>query len=193
MKSFVIYLEEHELGRNRIPQLIEDAKTLGWDIEPFPGVNGLTVDWGEQKIKIDERNNKSFRTMEHSGVKGCFLSHLLLWKKCIELNEPIGIFEYDIDFQKGPPEPTDIDIVKLSGFDPKPFANTTGQWWVGTHAYIVSPQGAKKLCDWVETWGASPSDWLLGTNVVDVEFDDQERVSLGQYGSTTKHLAGFLN
>jgi GR25 family glycosyltransferase involved in LPS biosynthesis len=31
------------------------------------------------------------------GVIGCFLSHFYLWKKCIELNEPILILEHDAE------------------------------------------------------------------------------------------------
>lgn len=35
------------------------------------------------------------------GVLGCFYSHYRLWKKCIELNEPIFIFEDDVIFERG--------------------------------------------------------------------------------------------
>jgi glycosyl transferase family 25 len=34
--------------------------------------------------------------MQSPGVKGCFYSHYRLWKKCVELNESIAIWEDDI-------------------------------------------------------------------------------------------------
>jgi GR25 family glycosyltransferase involved in LPS biosynthesis len=43
---------------------------------------------------------------ENNGVLGCFLSHFLLWKKCVELDNPIGILEYDAIFIK--PIPSNI-------------------------------------------------------------------------------------
>ena len=35
------------------------------------------------------------KTHISQGEVGCFLSHYLLWKKCIDLNEPILILEDD--------------------------------------------------------------------------------------------------
>lgn len=35
------------------------------------------------------------------GVKGCFMSHYLLWQKCVDLDEPIMIFEDDVIFYRG--------------------------------------------------------------------------------------------
>jgi hypothetical protein len=39
--------------------------------------------------------------LSRPGVIGCFYSHYALWKKCIELNEPIMIFEDDVKFYRG--------------------------------------------------------------------------------------------
>ena len=39
--------------------------------------------------------------MSKPGVIGCFYSHYSLWKKCVELGEPIMIFEDDVKFYRG--------------------------------------------------------------------------------------------
>jgi GR25 family glycosyltransferase involved in LPS biosynthesis len=39
--------------------------------------------------------------LSRPGVIGCFYSHYNLWEKCVELNEPIMIFEDDVKFYRG--------------------------------------------------------------------------------------------
>jgi GR25 family glycosyltransferase involved in LPS biosynthesis len=39
--------------------------------------------------------------LSRPGVVGCFYSHYALWQKCIDLNEPIMIFEDDVKFYRG--------------------------------------------------------------------------------------------
>lgn len=39
--------------------------------------------------------------LSRPGVVGCFYSHYALWEKCVELNEPIMIFEDDVKFYRG--------------------------------------------------------------------------------------------
>lgn len=39
--------------------------------------------------------------LSRPGVVGCFYSHYALWQKCVELNEPIMIFEDDVKFYRG--------------------------------------------------------------------------------------------
>jgi hypothetical protein len=38
--------------------------------------------------------------LSRPGVVGCFYSHYALWKRCVELNEPIMIFEDDVKFYR---------------------------------------------------------------------------------------------
>lgn len=43
-------------------------------------------------------NKTALHKIRSEGVLGCFLSHYYLWKKCLDLNFPIGILEYDAYF-----------------------------------------------------------------------------------------------
>jgi GR25 family glycosyltransferase involved in LPS biosynthesis len=49
---------------------------------------------------IDSNSNYA-KKASSPGVKGCFLSHYSLWKLCADLNEPIMIWEDDIDIHRG--------------------------------------------------------------------------------------------
>jgi len=75
------------------------------------------------------------------GVKGCFMSHYLLWEKCIELQEPILIFEDDVIFYRGwhPVQWEGILILSLgkSAFLNDPYRN-----------YLENPQGNPQPMPW---------------------------------------------
>lgn len=175
MKSFVIYLSGHKKTEEHLPTLVESANKHNWNIELFPGFDGRSHRF---PYKIDQRYPKGADQFTRAGVRGCFMSHYALWKKCLELKEPIGIFESDIVFCKSPPwSLKDCDVVKLDGFrTSKPAA--TGIWHEGAHAYILKPSGAQKLISWTELWGASPADYMLGDKVVSVKYDFENRIKL---------------
>jgi GR25 family glycosyltransferase involved in LPS biosynthesis len=96
------------------------------------------------------------------GVIGCFYSHYQLWEKCIELDEPIMIFEDDVKFFRGW-EPIDWDDVlvlslgKSSFFDDpwknyleNPKGNPQPVTWrnfsmPGASGYAIKPRAAKSL------------------------------------------------
>lgn len=185
MLSTVIYLKEHVPAVQHLPVLLRSAIQHEWHLNVFDAVNGANLPW---KFRVDQRYPKVIKTMERPGVRGCFASHYELWTKALTTGQTMAIFEHDILFVK--PPPTDLgkaDIIKLDGFrvsKPAP----TGQWWEGAHAYIIKPQGAKKLIEWVGRWGASPADFMLGDKVADIAFDLAQRVQLVDLGSTTWNL-----
>jgi GR25 family glycosyltransferase involved in LPS biosynthesis len=159
---------------------LESSKKYNWNLELFEGVDGETVkedtQWEKWNIKINQQNAKCRSVMSRPGVRGCFLSHWSLWNKCIELNEPVGIFEHDVEFLKQEPDQLDFDdILKLDGFvehSPRP----AGIWWAGAMAYILKPTGAIKLVEWAKQNGALPADVAIGADVLNVQFDREQRV-----------------
>lgn len=75
------------------------------------------------------------------GVIGCFYSHYMLWRKCVELDEPIMIFEDDVKFFRKW-EPIDWDDVLVlslgkSSFLSEPWKN-----------YLESPNGNPQPITW---------------------------------------------
>jgi glycosyl transferase family 25 len=93
MKIYVINLPKSEDRRSYMQQQMEAA---GVEFEFFAALNGeqAVTDW------FDGYNEREFlistgrRSSE--GEKGCYASHLALWKRCVELGEPVMIMEDDV-------------------------------------------------------------------------------------------------
>lgn len=195
MKNFVIYLSEYQSSVKHVNYALSTGLSYGWNLQPFDGINGQTIlgdNWAQWKLSVNSIDKKCKTMMERPGVRGCFLSHYSLWQKCVYLNAPIGIFEHDIEFT-GPP-PIDLnfaDILKLEGFlkkKPRP----AGEWYEGARAYIIQPQGAKKLISWAERNGALPADVAIGLDVVNIKLDLSNRVKQHElYGKTNKRDDSF--
>jgi GR25 family glycosyltransferase involved in LPS biosynthesis len=79
--------------------------------------------------------------LSRPGVVGCFYSHYALWQKCIDLDEPIMIFEDDVKFYRGwnPISFTGVLILSLgkSSFLTEP--NKT---------YLENPTGIPRAVPW---------------------------------------------
>lgn len=118
----------------------------------------------------------------------CFLSHYLLWEKCVELNEPIIVLEHDAEWLRKF-DPTEVleskyNIVGLNSpvratrradvfntqiefrtdsIQPVPTVDdiTIPQGLAGNSAYLIKPAGAKALIDKVHEVGAWPNDAIM--------------------------------
>ena len=167
-----MYTHSADLARHALAS----GQALSWKVELFSGVNGATVannaDWQKYNIPINTENKKCARMLEKPGVRGCFLSHWQLWHMCVDLNEPIGIFEHDVEFLKPPLKNFKFDeLLRLEGFEkqkPKP----AGDWYEGTRGYLIKPVAATKLIHWVKQHGCLPADVNLGSNIIKIELDN---------------------
>jgi GR25 family glycosyltransferase involved in LPS biosynthesis len=100
--------------------------------------------------------------LSRPGVIGCFYSHYALWQRCVELREPIMIFEDDVKFYRGyhPVEFEGVLILSLgkSSFMREPqrkyLENPTGtpaarKWqnfsMPGASGYAITPSAALGL------------------------------------------------
>jgi GR25 family glycosyltransferase involved in LPS biosynthesis len=178
-KTFIIVLDTEEYYTKLVEKNITDAKSLNWNIEIFPAINGTTITdktWKDHGIYWSYH-----RALDNKpGVYGCFLSHWMLWNKCIELNKPIIILEHDIKIHS---EWRDINLyyVEVLKLYPRESARhltdtVSGKWSIGAHAYYITPIAAKKIINFVKNNGAFAVDILLGDKVVDVRYDPSFRV-----------------
>ena len=92
MKLYVISLKESQDRRQKADTQLKAANV---EYEFFDavrvhnGIEGYFEDYDEEQYLIN------CGRLATDGEIGCYASHLLLWKKCIELNEPIVIMEDD--------------------------------------------------------------------------------------------------
>lgn len=192
VKGFIIILQESEYSYNIGQDSITSARKFGIDLEVHHGVNGF-----DSRKLFDRYGIKRFLTrtiIDYPGHQGCFLSHFQLWKKCLDINEPILILEHDGVFIRE--LPGDVlnhftDVLFLDSFSPydsdyevnvenslcRPikYHRPKGQIWhaVGEHlsgayGYIIKPQAADKLINFAIDVGAAPTDIHMGRNIVDL-------------------------
>ena len=106
MKSYIICLSKIESSLKTATATKQQLEELGMEAELFEGTYGPdAVRQMEREGRILhpvglkgplDANDPKINKLMSPGVKGCFYSHFRLWQKCIELNEPIIIFEDDI-------------------------------------------------------------------------------------------------
>ena len=191
MKNYVIYLPAYPKSTAMAIRVIISGQQHGWDINFFQGVDGSTTNLSEFNIKINQQDAKCRAMMERPGVQGCFLSHWKLWNLCVDLNEPIGIFEHDIEFLGPCPSDQFTDVLKLEGLLKKK-SRPAGEWYEGARAYILQPNGAKKLLEWTAQNGALPADVNIGLDIVDIKLDHSNCIAQHElYGKTDKRENSF--
>lgn len=139
----------------------------------------------EQKFVTRRTQLEEAGKMMRPGVIGCFYSHYRLWEKCVELDEPIFIFEDDVIFYR-PYEPVDWQEVLLvclgkqahlhdfyskKLYDPEGVPGTVrlhNTSMPGAVGYGLKPDGAKKLVDYYRE-EFLPADTAINQYVVKIE------------------------
>ena len=79
--------------------------------------------------------------LSRPGVIGCFYSHYNLWKKCIDLGEPIMIFEDDVKFYRGY-TPVKFDGVLILSLGKSSFMTEPQK------SYLENPTGTPQARRW---------------------------------------------
>lgn len=167
---------------------LESARKQGWNIDLYAGVDGAKAEFN---LAINAHDAKCRNMMTLPGVRGCFLSHWRLWNLCAETGSIIGVFEHDVEFLKAMPQQEFTHVLKLEGFlkkKPRP----AGEWYEGARAYIITPAGAERLIEWVNSNGALPADVCIGLDVVDIQLCDDGVIKTHElYGKTHKRDNSF--
>lgn len=203
MRAKIIRLKEIELSKRTADECVIQAAKFGIQIEEFDAINGLYCE--DHLTKLNIKPAKKIRP----GARGCTLSHVYLWKECIDKNVPYLIVEHDGYFIE--PLPENIldkfkDILKLDNCNPysetyeqdivdrsgRPFEvidladdpefhSVAGKYSRGSYAYIIKPHAAKMLIDWISINGFLRSDHQLGTDICDVKTVSKTIVRLHPY------------
>lgn len=185
MKAFVIRKAGDEFSENLAQQCIDSAAAFGIHPEKVDGV------YNAHDELLNSRGISAFYKMKESkknspGIKGCFLSHFLLWERCVSINEPIIIFEHDALMIRPLPANildsfSHILILDHAGFKENyeeiisnecqlqintyekieksfGYRDVNKTHVRGSHAHFVKPLGAKTLIESSKRWGYLPLD-----------------------------------
>lgn len=93
------------------------------------------------KVIQRQRIGAEIGKMSGPGVIGCFYSHYALWQKCMELQEPIMIFEDDVKFYRGW-HPVDWEGVLILSLGKSSFLNEPYK------TFLESPSGSPQPMPW---------------------------------------------
>lgn len=191
IKSFIIHLSKIPSSLSSARKLQTDLKNINIDAELFEGTYGNDAVWLLEKESRTVHpfgpkgpsDEKYVRKNMRPGVAGCFYSHYNLWKRCVELNQDICIFEDDVKIIRPliPVKFNDILIIatgdnKIDDYltyinNPTGEPMATGYYHLsmpGTVGYLISPIGAKKL---LKTYKSTflASDNAINKNIVDIQ------------------------
>jgi GR25 family glycosyltransferase involved in LPS biosynthesis len=181
-------IKTQQQGRILYPYSIKQTELSKNDIKSFiipERMNELLSD--EYIIKVIKKNKigTDGGKLSMPGVQGCFYSHYNLWKKCIDLGEPIMIFEDDVKIFRSwtPVEWEDILILSLgkSSFLNEPYQtyleNPSGNpqpmpfrqfSMPGASGYAIKPHAAKRLVRHYKSY-FSPADNAINQSLVKLQ------------------------
>jgi hypothetical protein len=196
-KSYIISLINstpslHQQSAQRVlPTALQYCKSFGWQVEIFNAINGYELTphvWSTYELPAPKQSlNKKNSLNNLPGAQGCFLSHYILWNRCIDLNEPIVVLEDDAEIVAPLNKiDTEYDLLKLH----KPRLSgqsKLGFWAAGAFAYWLSPEGAKKLVAFAKINGPGLADKMIVSSVVNWNYINSPIVKLGpRQGSSTQ-------
>ena len=151
----------------------------------------LKWNWPWEQLQLDVQSGlmkQPYLTAHRKKRIACFLSHYRLWKSCVIENQPLLVFEHDVVFTSKVPvdilEKSKYSVIGLndprratrksdmyhdavqSGAGsvcpcPKIDVDNVAQGLAGNSAYYIKPQGAQKLLDLVDEYGAWPNDAIM--------------------------------
>ena len=197
MKSFIICLTKIPSSLDTASKVKEALDSFGLENELFEGsfgneVKKLFEETGRTCHPHSFKGDKFLYSKEEKeslttpGVMGCFYSHFRLWQKCVELDEPIMIFEDDVLFTRTY-YPVDFEDVLITVFgnktksakyyhfltDPVGEPRAEDYWQAsmpGTPGYAIKPHAAKRLVDYYNNHNTFlPSDNAMMSSLIKIQ------------------------
>jgi glycosyl transferase family 25 len=204
VKSFVITIKDNPKSVKSAERCIESGKKVGCVIRMFDAV---TPNDDPELLFLREDLPIDGMREQYSRFENCasaFFSHYSLWKKCIQLKEPITIFEHDAVVKDSIPKVNFKYVMNIGhpsygkyrtpatlGVNPL----TSKRYMPGAHAYMITPEGANLLINHARR-NARPTDvfmhmdnmpWLQEYYPWPVVADDSFTTIQRELGTTAKH------
>jgi GR25 family glycosyltransferase involved in LPS biosynthesis len=203
MKAFLIYIEGHKQSEIQAAAAADSANRNGFDVELMPGVTPLTLDNYKKYPEVTDGRGSCFKrknTKTYLTKMSCFFNHINVWKRCVELNEPVAFIEHDsFCIRKwNSPSWDEVLIMNVESAFKQPIFNHVSNKPIlhsgintynksplsyrfnnefkksliipGTAAYAISPKGAKKLLAALDVYGWEQSDFFINTFNVNIEY-----------------------
>lgn len=118
MKGFIIFVKGHKASEAQALNCFNSCKDLGYDVMFLEGStpDKMKVSWDypeieDARVRIFKKENYK----KYLAKKACISNQYRLWKKCVELDEPILVLEHDAIAVKewDSPEYTDMLVLNM--------------------------------------------------------------------------------
>ncbi len=177
LTTYVINLAGSDQRWERTSSRLQE---LGIPFERFEAVDGR-VNPHPLFSRYDDKLRERYRRKALSPAElGCYTSHYLLWKLCLDLNKPIVVMEDDVIVDSSLNEALNIadeqieslQYLRLAGtiLKNKPYKKVRklGSFHLVDHikgpsgalCYVISPSAAKKLIDHTGKWFIAVDDYM---------------------------------
>tara|TARA_Y100000593_G_C4288360_1_gene326849 strand:- start:787 stop:1428 length:642 start_codon:yes stop_codon:yes gene_type:complete len=201
MKYFVITILENEKSVEAAERCIESGKKFGYNIEKHRAFspNNCDVYKVAKKLELPLFGFKEIYSRLENCIAG-FLSHHSTWLKCVEMNEPIVVFEHDAIIVGEIPEQSPYDILSLGkpsyGKYNTPMSLGSGPlvskpYFPGAHGYRITPKGANTLMNEAKQT-AGPTDVYIHTSKFTLGEHYPWPVEARDYFTTIQRTEGCL-
>lgn len=175
MRSFVITIMDNEKSVEAADRCIASGAKFGEVIEKFSAFTPKNMPLEILKANKVPSDGLVEKYSRSENCAAAFLSHFTLWQKCLELNQPIMIFEHDAvqtdpipeairagwGFKQmmsmGKPSYGRFRVPQVLGSGPL----TSKRYFPGAHAYAIKPAGARQIVQHAQVRGAAPTDVYL--------------------------------
>ena len=175
-------------------------------------MEGFTPSRADQFIK--EENLKPYLPgpklfqikWQKGGVRGCMISHYHVWKKCIELDQPIVVLEHDsrVVSQTYTADFEDVLHLDAHRFEQDPdrnkdpvvqdFVNVRKgeNQLMGTYGYVIKPHAAKRLIQGAHEDGITASDMFVKDKYVRIQVVKPRAVYVDSHNSLTGDRSFYI-
>jgi len=195
IEGYIIRLKGINESEDLAKECLDSAISNNVTVSYFDGIHGENIERAQKAHGIKPWKEKMKKG--RLGVKGCFLSHYTLWKKCYTSNQPYLILEHDAYFLK--PLPTDIlqsfdEFLMLDPYNKmrldykdnienetrigvdeyynpysSPKYGVTEEYAMGLQAYIIKPKAATKLINRAFNYGYLPADLQCNKGILHMQ------------------------
>lgn len=200
--SFIITMQGEPISESLAEECMNSTQKFGIEPNIFHGVHGEQIESEWQKHNLKEfKFNQRIKKLNRGAI-GCTISHLKLWKKCIQLQTPILILEHDavmirsisknildkfedvcnLDWLSRITSNYDVEVEQDRGQGVNLFKEKRPPYSglelynkshiKGAHSYIIKPQGAQKLIDWLWAHGVLSADVVINSVACELSYTD---------------------
>ena len=209
MKAFIIYLKEVQSTIDSALECKRTAREYGLDAWLMEGFTPSRADQfiKEQNLKPYLPGPKLFQIKwQKGGVRGCMISHYHVWKKCIELDQPIVVLEHDSRVVSETYTADFEDVLHLDAHrfeqDPDRDKDPVVQDFVnvrkgenqlmGTYGYVIKPHAAKRLIKGAHEDGITASDMFVKDKYVRIQVVKPRAVYVDSHNSLTGDRSFYI-